>query len=91
MLSTKVNGMRLQIKDTDMELKFGQTAQCIKDTGKMTKRMEMVDLFMRMGTSMKENGETTRLTVEEFTSTLMELNMMETGKKNFFKGRFDYT
>lgn len=32
-------------------------------------------------TFMKDNGETIRLTVKEFISTLMELNTTETGRK----------
>lgn len=69
------------LKDAGTGHKFGLMDLCIKDSGYLTKLMEMDDSFMPTETSMRESGEMTRLTVKEFTSTQMEPSITVTGKK----------
>ena len=81
MPNTQENGQRSQIQDTDSVHRFGLTGLCIKDTGKMTRRMDGDDSFMLMEMFMKVNGKMIRLMVKVFTSILMALSTMVNGKK----------
>lgn len=53
----------------------------MKDGGKKTRLMELVDLFMLMGMYLRESGKTTKLMDLEFTLISMEQGMREHGLK----------
>ena len=46
----------LQVKEKVMEPKYGPISPSMRVTGKMTKQMDVEDLYMQMGMFMKEAG-----------------------------------
>ena len=61
--------------------KFGVMAVFMKDTGKMIKLTETVDLFMQMEIIMKVSGRTTRPMDTEFTLKWTAPSIWENGMK----------
>lgn len=53
--------MFTEILDKEKEGKYGQTARCMKDGGKIIKLMVEEDLFMQMEMSMMVNGSMIKL------------------------------
>lgn len=67
--------------DRARELKYGQTAPCMKDGGKITKQTVKEDSSMLMETSTMDSGKMIRLTGTVSIAISMEPDTKATGKK----------
>jgi len=74
-------GLLEQKLDKVQEDKFGQMAQCMRDGGKITRPMELVDLSTQMVTFMMDNGLMIKHTGMACTVISMAQNMKAHGKK----------
>lgn len=57
----KENGLFTEILGKEKEGKYGQTARCMKDGGRIIKLMAEEDLFMQMEMFMMVNGSMIKL------------------------------
>ena len=69
-------------KERPMVLEYttGTMAKCMKETGKMDKKVVLVSGRERTQSFMKENGKTEKLMVKEHTNGTMVIPTLETGK-----------
>ena len=68
-----MSGSKVKKLDKAEEDKSGLMVRCMKDGGKMIKKMVNVDLYMLMVKFMKENGRTISSMETVKTQNLMEL------------------
>ena len=80
-LDTRVNGMRQQTREMERDIRYGLMAHSMRDTGRMTRLMVEVDLFMLMEMSMRVNGKMIKHMDMESTCTQMVLNTKDIGGK----------
>ena len=59
----------------DGELKYGQMAENMRESGQAIEQMEKDSFGTQMVTSTKETGKRIKQTAMDFTSTLMEQNI----------------
>ena len=77
----KENGSKVQILETDVGCRYGQTGVDMRGIGETTELMEEAVSFMQMVTYMKEIGLMIKPMDSASTNTSMGLNMKGTGRK----------
>lgn len=70
-------------REKDLEYKFGQMEQGMKENGRKIKLMEKENFGMLTETSLMENGRKTKHLVMEYIIMQTEQNMKESGKKTY--------
>lgn len=75
------NGSLEQTLEMVEDFRSGQMAHCMRDTGKIARQMEKVDLFTLMVMFMRVCGKMIKLMAMEFTCMLTVPDMKVNGKK----------